>query len=379
MIVRLAPRDRIEAGSNDRRFEQRPRQPVGEQASAGGRHRLVDCLEQTAGAFAAEGTRQFEIGPRRCVDAHRCGFILQPRQAQRRAGLELGPLDIGDDGSGGAAGSTWHVAQTVQRGQAEESAEPLARRAHIHVTQPEWRHRSARLPEQRREACIVGQRRRHDDLAGLQPRDLGRKLLSRRRSHREIAGRHVDSRDRVVVPVSVVAVAISLMSRLARRAACDAHQPVGSAGLQQPLFGEGARCHEPHHVAAHHRSVAALAGLRRVLQLFADGDAMACLDQALQIVVGPFDGHPAHRDVLARMLAALRQHDAERTRGLLGIVEEQFVEIAHPIEEQAVRVGCLDLDILRDHRRDAVGLYRTFGTHHPRFPVSVVACIHVGS
>ena len=37
----------------------------------------------------------------------------------------------------------------------------------------------------------------------------------------------------------------------------------------------------------------------------------------------------------------------------LGIVEEQLVEIAHPVEQQAVRIGGLDLDILLHHRRDA--------------------------
>ena len=98
---------------------------------------------------------------------------------------------------------------------------------------------------------------------------------------------------------------------------------------------------------------AALARLGRVLELLAHRDAMAERDQLVQIFVGALDRHAAHRDVAAEMLAAFGQHDAERARGDLGVVEEQFVEVAHPVEQQAIRIGGLDLDILLHHRRDA--------------------------
>ena len=55
----------------------------------------------------------------------------------------------------------------------------------------------------------------------------------------------------------------------------------------------------------------------------------------------------------AQMLAALGQHDAERAARDLGVLEEQLVEVAHPVEQQAVRIGGLDLDVLLHHRRDA--------------------------
>ena len=90
---------------------------------------------------------------------------------------------------------------------------------------------------------------------------------------------------------------------------------------------------------------------RRVLDLLADGDADALRDQLLQVLVGGVDRHAAHRDVGALMLAALGQRDAERARGDLGVVEEHLVEIAHPVEQQAIRIGGLDLEILRHHRR----------------------------
>ena len=96
---------------------------------------------------------------------------------------------------------------------------------------------------------------------------------------------------------------------------------------------------------------AALAGLGRILGLFADSHPVAEGNQLLEIVVGGMDGHAAHRDVVAQVLAALGQRDAERTRRRHRVVEEQLVEIAHPVEQQAVWVRCLDLDILFHHRR----------------------------
>ena len=85
--------------------------------------------------------------------------------------------------------------------------------------------------------------------------------------------------------------------------------------------------------------------------LLADGDAMAERDQLLQVLVGGMDGHAAHGDVVAEMLAALGQRDAERARGDLGIGEEHLVEIVHAIEEQAIWIGRPDLQVLRHHRR----------------------------
>jgi malate dehydrogenase (oxaloacetate-decarboxylating)(NADP+) len=58
------------------------------------------------------------------------------------------------------------------------------------------------------------------------------------------------------------------------------------------------------------------------------------------------DRHAAHRDVLALMLAALGQRDAERAAGDFRVLEEQLVEIAHAVEQQRIGIGRLDLDEL---------------------------------
>ena len=85
---------------------------------------------------------------------------------------------------------------------------------------------------------------------------------------------------------------------------------------------------------------------------------MAERDQPVQIVLGTLDRNPAHRDVAIEMLAALGEHDAERAAGDLGVLEEQFVEIPHPVEQQAIGIRRLDLQVLRHHRAGAAGVPR---------------------
>ena len=139
------------------------------------------------------------------------------------------------------------------------------------------------------------------------------------------------------------------------RAGENGGQIVARLGVEQAVLGQRAGRDEAHDVAAHDRLGAALPGFRRVLELLAHGDAEALADQPLQVLVGAMDRHPAHGDVLAQVLAALGEHDAERLRGGDGVVEEQLVEIAHAVEQHAVGIGGLDLQELRHRRRDAGG------------------------
>jgi hypothetical protein len=58
------------------------------------------------------------------------------------------------------------------------------------------------------------------------------------------------------------------------------------------------------------------------------------------------------------MLSALGQRDVERRRRLFGIVEEHLVEIAHPVEQQIIRMCAFDLQILRHHGRGCIACRR---------------------
>ena len=62
----------------------------------------------------------------------------------------------------------------------------------------------------------------------------------------------------------------------------------------------------------------------------------------------------------------LVKHDAEVAGRYFGIVEEQFVEIAHPVEQQAIRIGRLDLDILLHHGGYATDFVGRYGRDGPR-------------
>ena len=132
----------------------------------------------------------------------------------------------------------------------------------------------------------------------------------------------------------------------------DGEQAVGADGIEQQLLGNGARRHQAHHFPPDHGFGPAFAGLGRVLDLLADGDAVALADQPVQIILGALDRHAAHGDIPPLVLAALGQNNAERPGGDLGVAEKQFVEIAHPVEQEGTGILRLDRAVLRHHRRD---------------------------
>ena len=68
---------------------------------------------------------------------------------------------------------------------------------------------------------------------------------------------------------------------------------------------------------------------------------MALADQPVQIILGALDRHAAHGNIPALVLAALGQNDTERTGGDPGVLEKQFVEIAHPVEQERTRICAL--------------------------------------
>ena len=175
----------------------------------------------------------------------------------------------------------------------------------------------------------------NDDLARLEAGDLRREPGRRGLGELECAGRDVEGGNSVG-PVAVR----GPHSR-------NGDERVGARRIEKRILGDRARGHEPGDVTPNDGFRAALSRLGRVLELLADGDPMALRDEPLQIFVGAVHRDAAHRDVHAVVPSALGQHDAERATGDLGILEEQLVEIAHPIEEKAIGIGGLDLDELR--------------------------------
>jgi hypothetical protein len=73
----------------------------------------------------------------------------------------------------------------------------------------------------------------------------------------------------------------------------------------------------------------------RVADLLADHHRFAQLHQPRQVLLDGVEGHAAIGSAAGR-LAARGQRDVEQARGLLGVLEEQLVEIAHAVEQQQV-------------------------------------------
>src|SRR5690606_26992205 len=92
----------------------------------------------------------------------------------------------------------------------------------------------------------------------------------------------------------------------------------------------------------------------------------------MEIFVRSLDRHAAHRDVVTEMLATLGEDDAEGARGDFRVFKEQFIEIAHPVEQQAVRIGRLDFTELLHHRRYSADVLADL------LPWSGKFCIHAG-
>ena len=283
-------------------------------------------------------SRQFEIGSCRGIDVHPRVAREPGWQAQGGPRGKLGALDIKDrDGGGGDLGAGKR-AQSVERREPEIildaalGACPFARLA------AERRHGQLCLAREPRQARQGEQRFGSDDFGRIDARDLGLEGRLGGAGDDEGSGRNIDGREPE--------------KRLRRAAARDGEQAVGADGIEQQFLGDGARRHQAHHLPADDGFRPAFARLGRVLDLLADGDAVALADQPVQIVLGALDRHAAHGNVLSLVLAALGQDNAERPGGDLGVVEEQFVEIAHPVEQEGAGILRLDRAVLRHHRRD---------------------------
>ena len=257
------------------------------------------------------------------------------RRREVRLLRHLRALDIGQRQRAGRDLGAREGAKTLQRLDAVKILHPPHLRGGVAAVASHRRKRNPQVVQQSGETGVFKQSRRRDDLARLRAPDLGAEAHFVGLRQNDGAGGDVDARQ----PVD------------ARLGARDRHQSLRAPRLQQPLLGDRAGRHQPHHVPFDHRLAAALARLGGVLDLLAHGDAMAQTNQLLQIIVRPLHRHAAHRDIVSQMLAAFGQHDAERLAGCLRVRKEHLVEIAHPVEQQAIRIDGLDLQILRHHRR----------------------------
>jgi hypothetical protein len=286
----------------------------------------------------------------RRVDEQRGGAVLALRRSEGRAFGLLRAFHIGDRGTDRREFGAREAPEPVERRYTEEAARPISAGRGVEKARRKRRHDAAEHVEDRAEFRIVEHRFGDDEFPRVDAHDLGEQPVAYRHRNQEDTGGDVDPGE--------------CQFLLAAHAA-ERHQVIGFGRREQLFLGDGPRRDEADDVALHHGFRAALLRLRRIFDLFAHGDAMAEPDQLLQIVVGGVDRHAAHRDVLAEMLAAFGERDAEGAAGDFRVFEEQLVEVAHAVEQQRIRVRCLDLDELLHHRRrrrrrSGIGSDRTF-------------------
>ncbi len=341
--------DGVLAFADQGRIGERPGETIRKEPRSAGRHRGVDGGEQAAGAFSRERAGQFQVGAGGGIDREHGSAGAPGRRIEDRAAVELGLLHVEEGGSRGRDLGTAERPEGVEGRDTEMILEPALRGGRVETLARQRRHGRAGLAPEGGQIRIVVDHVRHQDLTGLETGDLGRQPLAVGLAHHEMARGDVQCRQSVAP------------ARLGGAPARHGQEQVGPAGFEEPLLGDRAGRDEPHHIASDDGFAPTFPGLRRILGLLADRDAVAEADQSLKVVVRALHRNAAHRDVPAQMFPPLGEHDPESPAGDLRILEEQLVEVAHPVEEQAVRVGRLDLDVLRHHRGDAAVRRGGFG------------------
>src|SRR3984893_13755038 len=190
-------RDGIEAAFDFLGSGQRRRQALGEQAAARRRDSLVDGCQQGPVPRAGQGAREFEIGSRRGIDFHPRAGGEPRRQAQRRAGRELGTLDVENRGGGGGEFGAGKGAQSVQRREPEIVLNAALGTWPRSPFAAKRGPRKLRLSREPRKARKRAKRFRSDDFGRIEARNLGFEGSLRGLGDDEGAGRDIDAREPV--------------------------------------------------------------------------------------------------------------------------------------------------------------------------------------
>ena len=246
-------------------------------------------------------------------------FLRLVQICQKRAGRSLPAGEIGDPERGHRRG-----AEVLQQDPAAHGG--------VVVAGVERRQRRVDLGPQelridpRQEKSFIAQ-----NLGRMIPQDLVHQpLTGRDLRHEEVARRDVGDGDAAVV--RVVEHGKDVVIRLL---------------IQRRDVDVGAGRHDPDDVALHD----ALRELR-VLELLADRDLVALVDEACEVAVHGVERDAAHRRALreAAVLAGERQLQLSGDRH--GVLEEHLVKVAEPVKQDAVGIFFSRCDILLHHRRE---------------------------
>ena len=283
---------------------QGPVQHLEQRASLRARPQRLDQLQVAAGHLVE---RQHvaavdDAGPREVGQAAR--LQLARVAEQRTRGAQRGPVVRRD-------------AQPVERGECEGTGQVLARQLRIELP---------RFPLGQYGRGRPGRpgARGNDQLGGLVTGEHGFKVRRRNDLEDQLAGRHVQGGD---------------PDGGAARIQCD---EVVVAVPREPVV----RQHRPRRDRLDDLAAHQALGELRVLDLLADRDTVSVGDEAPEILRGCLDGHPGERYFGGAAVVAGREREPQLARGKPGVVLEHLVEVAHPEEQERVRMSRLDLAVL---------------------------------
>ncbi len=302
-------------------------QPVAQQPAAHRGGAGIEQREQRRRFAAAQRLGQFEIAARGGVQANEFGFVFDRDALHMTQRLALRAGRIVQQRAGRAECCAQRAAaERIETGDAQLLAQ--ATRAGILVEVPLGQ--AGARARVRRQFDAIGVQQ----LGGADALQLPRQLCRLAFHQPQFAAGEVEPGQP------------GLADAAPHRLLVHRHQEGIGLVRQQRCVGQRAGSDDPDHLALDR----ALAG-GRIADLLADRHRLAQLDQLGQILVDRMEGDAGHADRHAVGAAARGQRDVEQPRGLLGVVVEQLVEIAHPVEEQGVRMVGLDAQILLHHRR----------------------------
>ncbi len=338
-------------------------QPVAQQAAAHGRAAGVEQRVQRRRFGAAQGFGQFEVAARGRIEADVFGFRLDLQAAHVAQLLALRGGGIQQQGAGRAAGAGQRVrAEAVEARDVELAAQALGARGDVEVPGRHARDRAG-----------AG---RHGLDRRVGGEDFGRADPLERRA--QFVGRDFREPQRAAGEVEPGQAHVGEHAALVVAQAQREQVDVGLVGEQG---GVGQRAGRDH---AHHLALDRALRGGGVADLLADRHRFAELHQLRQVLLDRVVRHAGHLDRVAGRRAALREGQVEQARGFFGVVVEQLVEVAHPVEDERVRMIGLDAQVLLHHGR--VAAERRFRKllfcirnflhvlFHQGFPADLLAC-----
>ena len=303
---------------------QRMSEPVAQEAAAGRRAARVEQRKQRGRGIAAQGFRDLEVAPRRGVQSEKFARGLDGERAHVRERRLLGRGGVTQQRAGAAKTEIAVVdAERRQIVRAEMLRQRLGRGDGVELPRRQCACRHAFAPRERLRA--LG----NEQLGHVQSIEHGRGIGRRHLGERELPRRQVEPRDARPMPARV-----------------DGDEQAVALGVEQIGIGHRARRDHAQDLALDR----SLAG-GGISDLFADRHGLAQLHQLREVAIDGVIGDAGHRDRRAGRLSARGQRDVEQARGALRIVVEELVEIAHPVEEQLVRMLRLGAEVLLHHGR----------------------------